>query len=174
MKCRLTDYLTERSFAFKLTSPPPPQPPPQWQVFCSEKHRDKMDRAFVLVVQREAEDRNHCFLSPAVSFCDVTPCIAPHTVSSDVSRAQHYSVLMHMNIYNMKTLLSSWNKDFFYIFFFKMLTRIPTQVVVSWCLESSQPQRIIPGLKTKFNLSPSYPAYKSLNHNILSTLQNWS
>ena len=28
--------------------------------------------------------------------------------------------------------------------------------LVSWCFEPSQPQRIMSGLKTKFNPSPSY------------------
>ena len=38
------------------------------------------------------------------------------------------------------------------------------QKLDSWCFEPSQPQRIISGLKTNFNLSPSYSAQKSSNH----------
>ena len=37
-------------------------------------------------------------------------------------------------------------------------------LLVSWCFEPSQPQRIISELKTKFNLSPTYCAHKSQNH----------
>ena len=36
--------------------------------------------------------------------------------------------------------------------------------LVSWCFEPSQPQRIISGLNTNFNLSPSYSFHKSLHH----------
>ena len=36
--------------------------------------------------------------------------------------------------------------------------------LVSWYTESSQPQRIISGLKTNFNLSPSYSTHKSSSH----------
>ena len=35
--------------------------------------------------------------------------------------------------------------------------------LVSWCFEPSQPQRTISGLKTNFNLSPTYSAHKSSN-----------
>ena len=34
--------------------------------------------------------------------------------------------------------------------------------LVSWCFEASQPQRIILGLTTSINLSPSYLFHKSL------------
>ena len=37
--------------------------------------------------------------------------------------------------------------------------------LISWYFEPSQPQRIISALKTNFNLSPSYSAHKSPNHN---------
>ena len=35
---------------------------------------------------------------------------------------------------------------------------------VSWCFEPSQPQRTASGLKTNFNLTPSYSFHKSLYH----------
>ena len=38
--------------------------------------------------------------------------------------------------------------------------------LVSWCPEPSQPQMITSGLKTNFNLSPSYSAQKLSNHKI--------
>ena len=43
--------------------------------------------------------------------------------------------------------------------------RQTTQKLVGWCFEPSQPQRIITsGLKTNFNLSPSYSFHKSSYH----------
>ena len=39
--------------------------------------------------------------------------------------------------------------------------------LVSWCSEPSQPQRITSGLKTNFNLSPSYSFLKSLSNKSL-------
>ena len=36
--------------------------------------------------------------------------------------------------------------------------------LVGWCTEPSQPQRITPGLKTAFTLSPSYSFHRSLYH----------
>ena len=36
--------------------------------------------------------------------------------------------------------------------------------LVSWYFEPSQPQTIVLGLKTVFNLSPSFSAHKSSNH----------
>ena len=38
----------------------------------------------------------------------------------------------------------------------------------SWCYKPSQPQRIISGLKTNFNLSASYSSHKSLYHKSFS------
>ena len=37
-------------------------------------------------------------------------------------------------------------------------------LLVSWCFEPSQPQRITSGLNTSFILSPSYSFHKSLHH----------
>ena len=37
-------------------------------------------------------------------------------------------------------------------------------VLVSWCFEANHPQRIMSGLKTNHDLSPSYSARKSSNH----------
>ena len=55
--------------------------------------------------------------------------------------------------------------------FLSYTSRFPEQdFVVGWYIEPSQPQRITSGLKTNFNLSPSYSAYKSSNH-IFSNLQ---
>ena len=39
--------------------------------------------------------------------------------------------------------------------------------LVSWCFEPSQPQRIISGLKTNFDLSPSYSIHESLSNESL-------
>ena len=39
--------------------------------------------------------------------------------------------------------------------------------LVSWCFEPSQPQRIISGLNTNLNPSPSHPLHKSLHHKSL-------
>ena len=36
--------------------------------------------------------------------------------------------------------------------------------LVTWYFEPSQPQKIISGLKTNFNLSPNYSTHKSANH----------
>ena len=48
--------------------------------------------------------------------------------------------------------------------FFRMLFK--RKVLVSWCFELSHQQRILLGLKTNFNLSLTYSAYKSLNQTI--------
>ena len=39
--------------------------------------------------------------------------------------------------------------------------------LVSCCIEPSQPKRIISGLKTNFNLSPTYSFHQSLHHKSL-------
>ena len=38
------------------------------------------------------------------------------------------------------------------------------KLLLSWCFEPSQPQRITSGLKTNFTLSPSYSFHKSSYH----------
>ena len=40
-------------------------------------------------------------------------------------------------------------------------------VIVSWCLEPSQPQTITSGLKTNFSLFPGYSFHRSLYHKSL-------
>ena len=40
----------------------------------------------------------------------------------------------------------------------------PTDLLVSWCFEPSQPQRTTSGLNTNFTLSPNYSFYKSSHH----------
>ena len=37
---------------------------------------------------------------------------------------------------------------------------------VNWCLEPSQPQKYIAGLKTNFIVSPSYSTYKTSDHKL--------
>ena len=48
---------------------------------------------------------------------------------------------------------------FFLVFFHKTLS-----MLIRWYLKPSQPWRIMSGLKTNFNLSPSYSAHKSSNY----------
>ena len=42
-------------------------------------------------------------------------------------------------------------------------SRYNYSLLVSWCFETSQPQRIISGLNTDFTLSPSYSFHKSFH-----------
>ena len=41
---------------------------------------------------------------------------------------------------------------------------LPRRVCYSWCFDPSEPQRIISGLKTNFNLCPSYSIHKLFSH----------
>ena len=49
-------------------------------------------------------------------------------------------------------------------FYPRLRSACAESLLVSWCFEPSQPQRITSGLNTNFNLSPSHSFHKSLDH----------
>ena len=108
---------------------------------------------------------NHsCLGGIFVSTLDVLEAMLSLTVCVPVMYDDELLFLFSSNILRTSKIHRSSEKRHFLRS--KKTHRHSGNYLVSGCFEPCQPQRIISGLKTYFNPSPSYSAYKLLNHKI--------